>query len=111
MIRFKFPTKTLGWKLHPPRGKRAEALKKKATILDLLSNRSLLLKSLILFFNWFVNSFCYYGLTLNSYGWGGNIHLGFAINGIMEIPAYGFVSNLHFFRVLVGHYTLSRTPC
>ena len=66
---------------------------KRATCLDILRTRSLILKGLILFYNWFVNSFCYYGLTLNAYGWGKNFHLGFAINGILEIPAYAFVSS------------------
>jgi hypothetical protein len=38
-----------------------------------------------------VNSFCYYGLALNAHSWGGDVHLSFAINGFLEIPAYTMV--------------------
>jgi hypothetical protein len=84
-----------GWKLIAPQAlekSKTDLREDKASILDLVRNRSLLFKSLILFYNWAVNSFCYYGLTLNAHGWGDNVHLSFAINGILEIPAYAFVN-------------------
>jgi len=86
-----------GWKLTPPQKTSrdvndAETDVKRATFFDIFRNRSLTLKAVILFYNWFVNSFCYYGLTLNAYGWGGHVHLGFAVNGALEIPAYALVS-------------------
>ena len=63
-------------------------------------------KTAILFYNWFVNAFAYYGLTLNmgqvSCDWwtqcspligrqltgGADIFLNFTVSGLLEIPAY-----------------------
>jgi hypothetical protein len=48
------------------------------------------IKTLILYFNWFANSFVYYGLTLNSGNLGGSVMVNFLLNGLTEIPAYSF---------------------
>ena len=45
-------------------------------------------KTLIVFFNWFVISMAYYGLTLNSASLGGDVLVKFTINGVMEVPAF-----------------------
>eukprot|EP00096_Caligus_rogercresseyi_P015871 TRINITY_DN8354_c0_g1_i1.p1 TRINITY_DN8354_c0_g1~~TRINITY_DN8354_c0_g1_i1.p1 ORF type:complete len:549 (-),score=48.76 TRINITY_DN8354_c0_g1_i1:34-1680(-) len=55
-------------------------------------SKSLILKALILFFNWFTNSFVYYGLTLNTNSLGGSVMLNFIINGLFEIPAYSIAT-------------------
>ena len=38
---------------------------RRRTILDLLRSPNMRTKTLILFYNWFVNAFAYYGLSLN----------------------------------------------
>ncbi|XP_071750279.1 organic cation transporter protein [Lepeophtheirus salmonis] len=55
-------------------------------------SKSLILKALILFFNWFTNSFVYYGLTLNTSSLGGSVMLNFMVNGLLEIPAYSLAT-------------------
>ncbi len=47
-------------------------------------------KTLILYGNWFTNSFVYYGLTLNTGDLGGSFMLTFVLYGVLEIPAYAF---------------------
>nr|XP_053631352.1 organic cation transporter protein-like [Cherax quadricarinatus] len=44
-------------------------------------------KTLTIFFNWFVNSGVYYGLSLNTGNLGGNAYLNFVISGAVELPA------------------------
>jgi len=63
--------------------------KRKANILDLVKNKILCQKSILLFIGWFVNAFAYYGLTLNMPSFGEDIFLTFFIKGLLEIPAYG----------------------
>ncbi len=60
----------------------------KGGCLDLFRRRNLALWTLVIFFNWFANSFVYYGLTLNSGSIGGSYQLNFLLNGIFELPAY-----------------------
>ena len=84
---------------------------RRRTILDLLRSPNMRTKTLILFYNWFVNAFAYYGLSLNmgqvSCDWwrpvhvtpsasligpqltgGADIYLNFTVSGLLEIPAY-----------------------
>ena len=63
---------------------------KRRTVLDLFRYRNMRTKTLILYYNWFVNSFAYYGLSLNmgTLTGGTNIYLNFTISGLLEIPAY-----------------------
>lgn len=51
-------------------------------------SRKLAVQSLIIFFNWFVVSMVYYGLSLNSVNLGGNIFVNFLLVGLAEFPAY-----------------------
>ena len=60
----------------------------KGGLLNLFTSRHLVVKTLVLYFNWFANSFVYYGLTLNSGNLGGSYRLNFLINGLLEIPSY-----------------------
>ncbi|XP_061396833.1 organic cation transporter protein-like [Musca vetustissima] len=59
-----------------------------ASVFDLLRYPNLRRKTLIIFFDWFVNSGVYYGLSWNTNNLGGNVLLNFMISGAVEIPAY-----------------------
>ncbi|KAH8382651.1 hypothetical protein KR009_004637 [Drosophila setifemur] len=59
-----------------------------ATVFDLLRYPNLRKKTLLLFFDWFVNSGVYYGLSWNTNNLGGNQLVNFMISGAVEIPAY-----------------------
>ena len=62
---------------------------RKTNLLDMFRYPNMRLKTLILYYNWFVNSFAYYGLTMNMGDLGGsNVYLSFTISGLLEIPAY-----------------------
>lgn len=54
----------------------------------IFTSRKLALQSLVVFFNWFVVSMVYYGLSLNSVNLGGNIFVNFLLVGLAEFPAY-----------------------
>ena len=58
------------------------------TILDLLRTPNLRYRTLNFYYNWFVNSFVYYGLSLNSGNLGGDLFVNIFIGGAVEIPAY-----------------------
>ncbi|CAL4107484.1 unnamed protein product, partial [Meganyctiphanes norvegica] len=59
-----------------------------SNFLDLFRTPNLRKKTINLFFNWFVNSGVYYGLSLNTGNLGGNAYLNFVISGAVEIPAH-----------------------
>ena len=61
---------------------------RKANLLDLIRTPNLAFKSVNVFFNWFVNSLVYYGLSLNVGNLSVNIYLAHVISGAVEIPAY-----------------------
>jgi MFS transporter, OCT family, solute carrier family 22 (organic cation transporter), member 4/5 len=63
----------------------------KPSVLDLFRYPNLRKKSLLIFFNWFVISGTYYGLSWNTNNLGGNALLNFVISGAIEIPAYTFL--------------------
>lgn len=54
----------------------------------LFSNRVLLVRTLIIFFNWMVVSMGYYGLSLNTGNLSGDFYLNFFLSGLVEFPAY-----------------------
>ena len=57
--------------------------------MDLFRYPNMRTKTLILYFNWFVHSFAYYGLTTNRGALGGSdAYLNFPMSGLLEIPAY-----------------------
>ncbi|KAK3878474.1 hypothetical protein Pcinc_016892 [Petrolisthes cinctipes] len=66
-------------------GKKEEA---KGNFLDLFRYPNLRSNTLNLFFNWFVNSGVYYGLSLNTGNLGGSAYLNFVISGAVELPAH-----------------------
>lgn len=62
---------------------------KSYTLLDLLKYPNMRKKTLNLCFNWCVNAFVYYALSLNTNSLGGgNIFITFFISGAVEFPAY-----------------------
>lgn len=63
---------------------------KRRTMIDLMKSPNMRTKTLILFYNWFVNAFAYFGLSLNmgQLTGGANIYLNFTLGGLLEIPAY-----------------------
>ncbi|XP_042898834.1 organic cation transporter protein [Parasteatoda tepidariorum] len=59
-----------------------------ATILDLFKTPNLRKSTLILFYNWLVNSFIYFGLSYNTEELSLNPYLSFFLSGAVEFPAY-----------------------
>ncbi|ESO84000.1 hypothetical protein LOTGIDRAFT_155311 [Lottia gigantea] len=57
-------------------------------IWEMFSSPLLVIRSLILFFNWAVISMVYYGLTLNISNLSGNIYINFTISNIVEFLGY-----------------------
>ncbi|KAK3086309.1 hypothetical protein FSP39_016703 [Pinctada imbricata] len=53
----------------------------------IFSHRVLLVRTIILFFNWIVVSMIYYGVTMHTRNLGGNFYLNFFILAIVEFPA------------------------
>ncbi|TMW53321.1 hypothetical protein DOY81_001621 [Sarcophaga bullata] len=62
-----------------------------ASVFDLMRYPNLRRKTLVIFFDWFVNSGVYYGLSWNTNNLGGNVFLNFLVSGAVEIPAYSFL--------------------
>ncbi|XP_060068379.1 organic cation transporter protein-like [Ylistrum balloti] len=54
----------------------------------LFTSRVLLIRTLIIFFNWAVVSMVYYGLSLNTGNLGGDFYVNFLLSGLVEFPAY-----------------------
>merc|ERR1719369_2457748 len=65
----------------------ASAVREKETLHDLMGRRRLLSVIYILAYNWFVNGATYYGLTLASGDIGTDLYTGFALSGLVEMPA------------------------
>jgi OCT family organic cation transporter-like MFS transporter 4/5 len=65
-------------------------IERKSTVLDLLKTPNLRQYTIVLYLTWFVNSFVYYGISLNIGDFGGNLFLSFLIAGIIEFPSYLF---------------------
>ncbi|KAH8417902.1 hypothetical protein KR222_007948, partial [Zaprionus bogoriensis] len=62
-----------------------------ASVFDLLRYPNLRRKTLLIFFDWFVNSGVYYGLSWNTNNLGGNQLVNFVISGAVEIPGYSLL--------------------
>ena len=81
---------------------RAEDSGKRKTFLDLFRSPNLRTKTLILYYQWFVNSFAYYGLSLNmgQVTGGEDIFFNFTIGGLLEIPSHtaAIITLLYFGR-------------
>jgi len=75
------------WKLKPL--SHHENTTKKTNILDLFRTPNMRKKIFIIYYNFFVNAFVYFGLTFNIGDLGGDVFVNFAVSGLLEIPAYG----------------------
>ncbi|XP_063991549.1 organic cation transporter protein [Diachasmimorpha longicaudata] len=62
-----------------------------ASLFDLFRYPNLRRKSVLLFFNWLVNSGTYYGLSWSASNLGGNDYVNFLVSGVVEVPAYTFL--------------------
>ncbi|CAG2178290.1 unnamed protein product, partial [Oppiella nova] len=62
----------------------------RTSFVDLLTTPNLRRSTLILYFTWFVNSFVYYGISLNIGDFGGDLFISFFIAGVVEFPSYLF---------------------
>jgi len=67
---------------------KAAATVQDSSIIDLLKHPNLRWTTLIMCFNWMVNSGTYYGLSLSASNLGGNPYINFFISAAVEIPAY-----------------------
>lgn len=61
---------------------------KRASLWDVIRCPTLLGYLTNLWYNWFVQSFLYYGLSLGTSSLGVNVYIAFCISGAVEIPAY-----------------------
>lgn len=64
---------------------------RKPSLFDLFKHPNLRNKSFLIFFNWFVISGAYYGLSWSTNNLGGNKLLNFVISGVVEFPACFFL--------------------
>lgn len=64
---------------------------KKPSLIDLFKSPNLRTKSLLIFFDWFIISGTYYGLSWSTNSLGGNVFLNFIISGVVEFPACYFL--------------------
>lgn len=60
----------------------------KQSVLKMFTSTRLLLRTVVIYFNWCVVSMVYYGLGLNVGNLDGDIYVNFAINTSMEVAAY-----------------------
>ncbi|XP_070567620.1 organic cation transporter protein-like [Ptychodera flava] len=60
----------------------------RGSFVDLFRLPNMRAKSFNIFYNWFTNSFVYYGLSLNTSNLGGNDFLAAFISAAVEVPAY-----------------------
>ncbi|XP_052244562.1 organic cation transporter protein-like [Dreissena polymorpha] len=65
-----------------------DVTKTSQSVLKMFTVPRLLLRTLIIYFNWIVVNMVYYGLTLNVGDLSGDIYVNFAINSTMELGAY-----------------------
>ncbi|XP_048771493.2 organic cation transporter protein-like [Ostrea edulis] len=57
-------------------------------IWHLFSHRVMLVRTLVLFFNWAIVSMMYYGVTMHAGNMGGDFYLNFFLLAVVEFPAY-----------------------
>lgn len=59
-----------------------------ATLKELLRSRIMIIRGLVLFYNWSANAFVYYGLSLSAVNLSGNKYLNFILVALVAIPGY-----------------------
>uniref|UniRef100_A0A1B0FY37 Major facilitator superfamily (MFS) profile domain-containing protein n=1 Tax=Phlebotomus papatasi TaxID=29031 RepID=A0A1B0FY37_PHLPP len=59
-----------------------------AVMKEALKSKTLMIRFVILIYNWITNAFVYYGLSLNSTSLSGNKYLNYALVCLIEIPGY-----------------------
>lgn len=58
------------------------------TFKTVLKSKIMLIRALVLFYNWSANAFIYYGLSLSSVNLSGNKYLNFILVALISIPGY-----------------------
>ncbi|XP_067674796.1 organic cation transporter protein-like [Haliotis asinina] len=69
-------------------GKCVEETESKGRLSELLTNKTLAIRCLIINFHWAVCSLVYYGLTLNVTNLSGNVIINFVLSGLVEAVGY-----------------------
>ncbi|XP_033740113.1 organic cation transporter protein-like [Pecten maximus] len=64
-----------------------EEIKPAGKVWHLFSSRVMLMRTLVILFNWCIASMTYYGLYLNTGNLGGNFHLNMFLSALVEFPA------------------------
>ncbi|XP_063701568.1 organic cation transporter protein-like [Culicoides brevitarsis] len=59
-----------------------------ATLKELLRSRVMVVRALVLFYNWSANAFVYYGFSLSAVNLSGNKYLNFILVSLVAIPGY-----------------------
>ncbi|XP_029643940.1 organic cation transporter protein-like [Octopus sinensis] len=93
-------------------GKKQRIPEKPKTVIDLLKRPRSAMIPINIWFNWFVNSMLYYGVTLNSVDMSGNRYVNYLMMAVIEIPGnilgcitfhwFGHRKPIVFFMVLAG---------
>lgn len=82
------PQEVLDSLTEEPKEVKKDTNEREPSVIDLFRYPNLRRKTLLIFFDWFVNSATYYGLSWNTNNLGGNDLLNFIISGAVEFPAY-----------------------
>lgn len=95
-------------------GKVSEELPKgeiKQAIFAMITSKTMLIRILILLYNFAINALVYFGLSLNSVGLSGNKYFNFILVSLVEIPGYylGYIAIEKFGRVI--GFTASMMLC
>lgn len=103
------------WELAVDKGKEKSKAKKSQGVRDLASHPYVLMLTLIQLYSWFVNSACYYGLTMAASDIGSNVYISTTLSGLVEIPAYvvacSIINRLGRRLTLCGFMSFGGTAC
>ncbi|XP_054158700.1 organic cation transporter protein-like [Oppia nitens] len=83
--------------------------KTKSSLWSVMQSPNLRRTTLIMYFTWFVNSFVYFGISLNIGDLGGNLFINFLVAGLIEFPSFIFPIVAFKYigrRPLIGGYML-----
>lgn len=83
-----------------------------AVMKEALKSKTLMIRFVILIYNWITNAFVYYGLSLNSTSLSGNKYLNYALVCLIEIPGYTLAwVNCLFGKKYVGYSLIDLFHC
>ena len=82
---------------------RDETNEDKANFFDLFHPLKICTRTITMFYNWFVSSLCYYGLTMTASNLSEHLFLDYTLIILIEVPALFF---LYFMMIKVGRKTI-----